>query len=218
MLRQILWTHAKWTRSMVLSVALIAFLLPAAVWNLFGSFDGNAAFARPFIEGFSSAGPFAAFMACLTGFLMAALPWQVDGQAKHVYPLSLPITWPRYVGYRFASGALLLGVPALALLLGCLLALSMVDLPPVVRAYPVAFALRYLVASLLAYGMSFALQYLGGRRAAPILLGLLVGLVALPIVLEVLDLAPLRSWLVRLLVEWPGPFAVFAETWRLVDV
>ncbi len=217
MFAQILWTQTKWTRAMVLGFAALAFLMPVGGWNLMASQAGGTS-PEGFIMGFQLVGPLAAFIACLSGFLMAAYPWSLDHAANHVYPLSLPITWPSYVTQRFVAGAILLAIPAVALLVGCLLALSFIALPPVLHAYPVGFALRFFFATLLAYSLSFALQYLGGRRAAPLLLGALIAFLVTGVVLQVLGLEGLQAAIARLFLQWPGPFAIFVEGWRLVDV
>ena len=217
MFKQILYTHVKWTRNVVLGLGLLNLLLPVVVWNL--SFAGVLSpMATPYVRGFENLGPLAIFFACIAGFALAALPWNVDAQAKHVYPLALPITWPRYVSYRFAAGALMVVVTGLALLLGTLLVLSMIDLPAILHAYPGAFFLRYLTAALIAYALSFALQYLGGRRAPVILIGILLVVLIIPTALDLAGLASVNQLLARWLFEWPGPFAVFSEPWRLVDV
>jgi hypothetical protein len=217
MFKQILYTQVRWTRTLVLGLGLLNLLLPVAAWNL--SFGGAiSGLATPYVRGFEQLGPLAIFFACIAGFALAAMPWNVDAQAKHVYPLALPITWPRYVSYRFAAGALLVGVTGLALLAGLLLVLSMIDLPPIIHAYPGTFFLRYLTAALLAYALSFALQYLGGRRAAAILIGILLTVLIVPTALDLAGLGAVNDAMGRMLFEWPGPFAVFTEPWRLVDV
>lgn len=217
MFRQILYTQVKWTRTLVLGLGLLNLLMPVVVWNL--SFSGAlSVVATPYVRGFENLGPLAIFFACIAGFALAAMPWNVDAQAKHVYPLALPITWPRYVSYRFAAGALLVAVTGVALLAGTLVVLSMIELPPILHAYPGAFFLRYLTAALLAYGLAFALQYLGGRRAAVILIGILLTALIIPTALDLVGLDAVNRAMWRLLFEWPGPFAVFTEPWRLVDV
>ncbi len=221
MFSQILTTQLRWTRTLLVGLGILAFLLPVGAWNIAsgGRVEGDAmAFALPFIEGFSLVGPLAVIIALLSGFLMAALPWGQDHQGRHVYALSLPIRWSRYVGMRYVAGAVLLATTAIALLAGSLLALSLVTLPPVLRAYPFAFATRFFVATLLAYSLSFALQYLGGKRAAPILLGILVTWLVGGIVLDLIGLDALSGAIVRFMMQWPGPFAIFSEPWRLVDV
>ena len=102
--------------------------------------------------------------------------------------------------------------------MGLLLVLSMIDLPAILNAYPGAFFLRYCTAALIAYALSFALQYLGGRRAAVILIGILLACLIIPMVLGIAGLGEVNTVLERWLFEWPGPLSVFAEPWRLVDV
>lgn len=221
MFGQILTTQLRWTRSLLLGFGVLAFLLPVGAWNITsgGRTEGDSmAFAMPFIEGFQLVGPLAVILALLAGFLMAALPWAQDHQGRHVYALSLPITWSRYVRMRYAAGAVLLATIAIAFLAGSLLALSLVTLPPVLHAYPFALATRFFVATVLAYSLSFALQYLGGKRAAPILLGILVTWLLGGITLDLIGLDAVSEAIARFFLRWPGPFAIFAEPWRLVDV
>lgn len=215
---QILRTHWAWTRTLLIGYAVLVFILPTIIW-LFASLalDG-APSALALMEGFAAVGPVMSFVAILGAFALAAYPWGVDNETRHVYPLSLPITWTRYVAMRFAAGALLLVVPTVALWLGSAMAVSLVDLPTVLHAYPGMLALRFLLALLLAYAGTFALQYLGGKSAPVAALFVLLA-VALPIVvLASLDRERILDAILRMLVEWPGPLAIFAEPWKLIDV
>ena len=116
MFRQILITHVRWTRNVVLGAGLLNLLLPVAIWNL--SFIGGISpMATPYVRGFENLGPIAIFFACVAGFAIAVLPWTIDAQARHVYPLALPIAWTRYVAYRFTAGALMVLVTGVVALL-----------------------------------------------------------------------------------------------------
>lgn len=173
---------------------------------------------RSVADGMQALGPMLAFLALLGAFVLAVYPWTVDAETKHVYPLSLPITWPRYVGMRFVAGALTLVLPAVALYLGGRLAVSMIELPPLLRSYAGALAVRWLLAAIVAYSLSFALQYLAGRRATVVALLIVLGIVGLFAVLELAGAHDVGDAIGRFLFEFPGPLGVFSERWVLIDV
>ena len=215
---QILRTHWAWTRTILLGFAVLAFMLPVFIWRLASSQLEGAPSALVLMEGFAAIGPVIASAAIIGAFALAAYPWGIDHETKHVYPLSLPITWTRYVSLRYAAGGILLLIPAIALWLGAIFAVSLVDLPAVLNAYPGTLALRFLIAMLLAYSATFALQYLGGKSAALSALILLLA-VAIPLfVLSALEQVRILDAITRMLINWPGPLAIFAEPWKLIDV
>lgn len=223
MFEQILRTNLKWTRVTLGTFAVAAFLMPVLAWR-FGAPSyvfvpgADIADARFVMAGFETVGFFVATIAVLGAFVLAAQPWGMDAAVRHVYPLSLPVPWRRYVAMRYAAGALSLAVPAIALWMGSLLALAMVQMPPTLRAYPGGLALRFLFASLMAYSATFALQYVFGRRAALVALLTLLALVTVTLGLELSGNSALVAAIGRFLMDWPGPLSLFANTWRLVDV
>jgi hypothetical protein len=152
------------------------------------------------------------------GAVIAATPWVVDAEAKHVYPLSLPIAWRKFVSLRFGIGVLLMLVPTVALYLGARFILLRLDLPEVLNAYPGALALRYFVALTIAYSATFAVQYVFGRRAALVVLLSLLAISAFSVVVAVFGLGARFSWVGPWLFEWPGPLAIFTDHWKLLDV
>lgn len=217
MFAMILRSHWMWTRTLVSGVAFIAFILPAAVWRLSGGGDGFTSTAR-LLDNMTLMGPLLSFIALFGAFVLAVYPWTIDAETNHVYPLSLPVSWPRYLGMRFLAGSLTLLLPALALYLGSLLVVSLIELTPLLRAYPGALAVRFLLALLVAYALSFALQYLAGRRATLVALLLLLGTLGLFAALEILGQKELGDAIGRFLFEWPGPLGVFTQSWVLIDV
>lgn len=210
-------TQWSWTRDSVIGFAALAFVFPALAWRL-----ANAASRGPdslqVMDGFAALGPMLGFLALIGPFVLAALPWGIDHETKHVYPLSLPITWQRWVAMRFAAGAITLLIPAAALYLGSRLTLSMLELPPLLRGYAGALAFRFLLACLVAYGLTFALQYLAGKRAAVVALIILLFCTAMIMVLAVLGMSDVAEAVGRAVFEWPGPLAIFVEPWTLIDV
>lgn len=217
MFAMILRTHWMWTRLLVSGLAVIAFLMPAAAWRLTSRGNGIDG-AMGLIDGLSILGPMLGFLALFGSFILAVYPWTIDAETKHVYPLSLPITWPRYVGMRYLAGTITLLLPTLALYLGSRFAVSLIELPPLLRAYPGALALRFLLAALVAYSMSFALQYLAGKRATVVALLLVLGLTGFFMVLDLTNAKGVGDAIGTFLFDWPGPFGVFSQSWALIDV
>lgn len=218
MFRQILYTQVKWTRASLAVLAVVAFILPVGLWRVFHDEFFRNFTAIEVMHGFEALGPSLALVAFFCGFVAVAQPWAVDSAASHVYPLSLPLPWARYVGMRFGAGALLLLVPTVALWLGALLVLSLVQIPATLQSYPGTLALRFLLGALLSYASVFAVQYLSGRKAAHLLLGVLLAGIAVTLLAEFTGNTKLMATLLGYLIEWPGPLAVFAEPWMLVDV
>lgn len=218
MFTQILWTQLKWTRTLLAVLAVVTFAAPSLAWRLGDAGAGSASAPTAIMVGFSAVGPILMVIACLAGFVLVAHTWNLDGAAKHVYALSLPLPWSRFVAMRFGAGALSLLIPTLALWLGSLVALLMVQMPPTLHSYAGTLALRFLLGALLAYALSFLLQYLAGRRAPVVLLVLLLAVVGVTFVLGMLGYTRLLGTIGHALVEWPGPLAVFARDWKLIDV
>ncbi len=218
MFRMILLTQLRWTRPMLDLMSMCAFLTPAFAWFVGGTRVERSASPVAIIAGFDSAGPLLAAIALLGAFVLAAQSWSIEAQTKHVQALALPLPWWQYVGMRFAAGALTLVLPAIALWLGGMLAVSIVTLPETLRAYPGALAVRFLAASLLAYAMTFSLQYLSGRRS-PLTLLIILGVIAVGwAAVQLTGNRALVAAVVRFLFDFPGPFSVFAADWKLIDV
>lgn len=217
MFAMVIRTQWNWTRDAVIGFAALAFVFPALAWRLASTASGGPD-SLQVMDGFAALGPMLGFLALMGPFVLAALPWGIDHETKHVYPLSLPITWQRWVAMRFAAGAITLLVPALALYLGSRLTLGMLELPPLLRGYAAALAFRFLLACLVAYGLTFALQYLAGKRAAAVALIILLSCTAIIMVLAVLGMSDVAAAIGRAVFEWPGPLAIFVEPWTLIDV
>lgn len=217
MFAMMLRTQWQWTRPFVAGFALIAFLMPALAWRMgAAAVDHDPVLAL--MHGFEGLGPMLAFLALFGPFVLAAYPWTVDAEARHVYPLSLPLPWYQWVLMRWVIGALTLLIPTIALYAGARFVVALVDLPESLRSYPEPLALRFLIACLLAYAMTFALQYLAGRRAGVVALSALFAAGTLSIILWALGIGGFVDTVVQLLFEWPGPLAVYAEPWTLIDV
>ena len=218
MFGQILYTQVKWTRATLAILSVVAFAMPAGLWRAARQGYYTNYTAMEVMSGFAFLGSALGSLAFLCGFMMVAQPWAVDGAARHVYPLSLPISWKRYVAMRFGAGALLLIIPALTLWLGCLLVLALVPIPETLQAYPTTLAFRFLLGALVSYAVVFAVQYLSGRKAAHLLLAALLLATAVAVVAELTGNERLMVTAFNYLFEWPGPLAVFGAEWMLIDV
>jgi hypothetical protein len=217
MIGMLVRTQWSWTRNALLGFAAVAFLMPALTWRISsGGFE--SAPAIQVMEGFATVGFLLSVVALMGSFAIAALPWTVDAEARHVYPLSLPITWPQFVATRYLAGAASLVVPTLALYGGALATLAMIDMPALLQAYPGALAIRFFLASFVAYSATFALQYIAGRQAAVAALLVLLVLVGIGFLLWLLGLESTVDATVQFFFEWPGPLAVFTDPWTLIDV
>src|SRR3989475_5406779 len=97
--------------------------------------------------------------------LVAIAPWAPDHRGRHVHALSLPLPRWRYVLLRFGSGVTLLVGPILAVLVGALLATTLASIPVGLQGYPLALALRFAMAVLVAYAVFFAVSAGAGPAA-----------------------------------------------------
>lgn len=228
MFQQILFTQWKSFRMGLIPLAVAAFGLPLlAVQGLGPLPEGYAATRLGLQEVFTSwqlwLGGFPA-LAFVIGATAALNAWSWDHKTDHVYALSLPLSRSRYAAWKMGAGALLVAVPAVSLWIGALIASASIQIPPGVETYPTALAARFLLAALIAYSMMFAMAA-GTIRTTVIVLSTLVGLVVFSGLATnyAAELIPgfafnFTDWLVRSVVEWPGPFDVFAGNWSLIDV
>ena len=218
MFRQILFTNLRWTRLSLTVMSVLAFVLPTGLWRLASVSNFGPQPALALMRGFEVVGVGLGLLAFFAGFVLVAQAWAEDALGKHVYALSLPVPWSRYVAMRFGAGALTLVLPTVALWLGSLFVLTQVELPPTLRSYPGTLALRFYLGALLSYAIVFQIQYLSGRRAALVLLALVGGIGGISLGMDLTGNGDLLSQASRWLFEWPGPLAVFAADWMLVDV
>ncbi len=210
-------TQWRWTSLAVLGIALLAFIFPSLAWRL-AQEAGSPNSVAQILDGFTALSPMLGFLALLGPFVIAALPWTIDHETRHVYALSLPIRWQQFLAYRFAIGAITLLLPALALYVGSVAALAQVELPALLHGYPGLLALRFLLACWLAYSLSFALQYLAGRRATLVAVLFVLAVAVITVSAMLLGKSVQLERAVGLLFRWPGPLAIFVEQWTLIDV
>jgi hypothetical protein len=119
---------------------------------------------------------------------------------------------------RFGAGALLLLLPVTALLAGSLLAAATTEIPAGLHAYPLALAVRFGLAAMVAFALFFAISAGTSRAAAMVIAPIL----ALMLVDALLSASGLRLNLVESaatsIFEWPGIMEIFTGRWMLVDV
>ena len=217
MFRVILATQWKLTRGMLLFATCAAFALPLlAVRNAATALrEMNA---RELLVSMESFGPWYAISAALLGLVAAAMAWTSDHAGRHVYALSLPVDRWKYVAMRFGAGVLTLAPPVVAIALGGVVALASTQVPPGLNTHPIALALRFALATLVAYAIFFAISS-GTKRTAGVLLATLGALIFLETVSEMLNLgmSPF-ALLFDMLVNQSGTLGVFSGRWMLIDV
>jgi hypothetical protein len=158
-------------------------------------------------------------LSVMAGAAIATQAFGMDERASHVYALSLPVTRARFLGTRAITAGALLGLPALAIWIGGMITVGQVEVPPALRGYPGALAVRVLLAAWLAHSLVFALRYAAGRRARVVFFVLLVAVLGAAIASAV---APgVRGTIAAIgdfLVTHPGPLGIFFGRWTLFDV
>jgi len=163
-------------------------------------------------------GGFYGIAAAGLGLLVAMAAWRPDHAGHHVYALSLPISRARYAGFRFAAGMLFLAPALLALLLGAAVVAMTGAIPSGLHAYPVALALRFALAAMVAFALFFAIAS-STQKTAGIIVALIAGMFFAQYLLVMFGsdfdvLGPLGDFIfIR-----PGILSVFSGRWMLVDV
>ena len=210
----LLRTQWRWCRGVIVPATLVALVLP------FLTLHGVNASMLP-SEVMAGVGTWSALFPALAaglGLLTALGTWAPDRRGQHVHALTLPLPRWRYVLLRFAAGAALLGAPILACFLSTQIATHLTTLPAGLTAYPWSLSFRFAVGVLLAFAVFFAILA-GTPRTAALVLGALLFLVVADAMLWVV--APRIGFLNDILaaiMSGPGPLALFAGRWTLIDV
>jgi len=124
----------------------------------------------------------------------------------------------RFALMRFGAGAVLLAAPMVALWIGAIFAGAAAELPPGLRSYPHALAVRFMLATAMAYAVFSAISA-GTPRTAGYVLAVIGLLVWLQVMLAVAGSdVRLLDMLFERLTIWPGAFEVFTGRWTLIDV
>jgi hypothetical protein len=228
MLRQLVYLHWKAARWAVLLLVPVSFGLPLLVARIAAE---NAEGIEPsfaagsMIHGSQIWAPFFPLVAALAGVAFALTAWTWDHRGNHIYALSLPLPRWEYALLKFVAGTSLLAAPVLALFAGAVIGSALLDMPQGVRTYPVALGMRFLLATIIAYAMTFALAAGTVKTTMRILIALVLfligGALAGEIVQNIFGLerafSPFRVF-EAVLLRWPGPFHVFGGSWMLIDV
>ena len=162
--------------------------------------------------------------AATLGITMGLIAWAWDHRANHVYALALPIERWRYTLLKFGAGVIVLLLPVLAAYAGALLGRALVDVPDGLHEYPTAFALRFLLAALITFSVTFALAAGTMKTAIRVLTALILFIVFGSILVGFIErvtgvddlITPVQ--MLHDSATWPGPFHVFGGNWMLIDV
>lgn len=214
----ILFSQWKWSRLIVVLGSIAGFALPIVSVQGAARADRSPLQAGELLQAVQSWGTLYPVLAATLGLLVAIATWAPDHRGRHVHALSLPVLRWRYVLLRFGGGAVLLAAPVIAVSIGSLLAVASASLPPGLQGYPIALAVRFGLAVIVAYAVFFAVSA-GTARTAGIILGIIGGVILVQVLAGVahIDLDLLGRLRIAVL-NWPGPLAIFTGRWMLIDV
>ena len=218
MFRAILYSQWKWSRLIVALGTVAGFALPIVSLQGAARGDRNPVEAEQLLRAVQGWGTLYPVLAAALGLLVAITSWAPDHRGRHVHALTLPLPRWRYVLLRFAAGTAMLAAPIIGVCAGALVATAAATLPPGLQGYPLGLALRFALAVLVAYALFFAISA-GTARTA----GIILSAIALVVAVQVIAPVANPDWDVMghvqvLLLNWPGPLAVFTGRWMLIDV
>lgn len=215
--RVILASQWQWSRLVVLFGTVAGFAIP--VLSVQGaSRGGTAAPADELLRFLDSWSVLYPLLAGTLGLLVSLAAWAPDHRGRHVHALALPIPRWRYVLLRFLAGVTVLLLPVLAVQLGAVLAASSASVPAGLQTYPWALGLRFALATLVAFAIFFAISGGTTRTAGLVLVAILLvllGQVLFSMAGSRFDFIGVVS---QAVFNWPGPMAIFAGRWMLIDV
>lgn len=218
MFRVVLYGQWKWSRLVVVLGTVVGFALPILSVQGATSDPATALKAGELLATIQSWGVLYPVLAGALGLLVAIATWAPDHRGRHVLALSLPLPRWRYVLLRFTAGLVLLAPAMLGVLAGAVLAGATATLPTGLQAYPAALAIRFAIAAAVAYAVFFAISA-GTTRTAGIVLGIIGAVIVVQIVASAAGIElDLISPLQAIVLNWPGPLAIFAGRWMLIDV
>jgi len=218
MFRVMLYSQWKWSRLIVALGSIAAFALPIVSVQGAARADSNPLRAGELLQAVQAWGTLYPVLAAALALLVAIATWAPDHRGRHVHALSLPLPRWRYVLLRFGAGGTLLAAPAIAVAAGALLATWSATIPAGLQGYPVALAIRFALAVLVAYGLFFAVSA-GTARTAGIILALIGTVILVQIIAGVANIdLDLFGKLQIAVLNWPGPLAIFTGRWMLIDV
>jgi hypothetical protein len=213
MFNAILRTQWKWMRLIVFLASVVAFALPVLSLRVARQTTDPKAFIG-YMQSWSTV---YALAAGVLGLALAVFTWSHDHRGRHVYALSLPIARWRYVLMRFGAGALFAAIPAAALAAGAVLVSPSDAIPVGLHAYPIALAMRFLFAALVAYALFFSISSATAKTA-----GYILGAIALFVVILMVSGAAgmkgdVASPVLRAVFVDSGMLGVFTGRWMLID-
>ncbi len=202
-------------RHLVLALSLAAFALPLVSVRLGWHSAGTN--LPLFLTELQLWGFFYPLLAAVGGLIVALATWMSDRRGQHVYAMLLPVSRGRYVMMRYAAGAMMLAPVVLALWLGAIVASSGLDLPPGIRVFPHALAIKFALVLVLMFGLAFALASASTRT-----IGIAVRVLGLFLVIHVavILIAPDTNVLwstLKALATFPGPLSALGGRWMLID-
>jgi hypothetical protein len=228
MYRSMLFLHWKQINIPLIPLILAAYALPLLSVQGLGTppgMDSSTLEAYRIVAGAQIWLPVFPLLAAVIGVTLALSAWNWDHQLGHVHALSLPVPRWRYALLKMGAGATLALLPAAGLWMGAHVATSFVDLPTGLNAYPNQLALRFLAATLVAYGLLFAMAA-GTVKTTVWIISVVIGFFILGNVVTdflvgyfpVLYRTNLLELALEALIRAPGPLQVFTGNWMLIDV
>lgn len=216
MLNAMIRIQWKACRHLVIALAVAALSLPIVSVRV-GWHDPAANLPRFLIEQ-QLWGLFYPALAGIVAIVLGTTIWLSDRRGHHIYALLLPIARWRYVLLRYLAGLVLLLPILLALWLGALVATLGLDLPPGIRVFPHALALKFALTLVLLFGFAFAAAS-ASTRAIGIGFRVLGLFLAVHVAVVLLRPGTNLLWtVVTALGTWPGPLAPLGGRWMLIDV
>src|SRR5213082_1242880 len=213
MFRVMLYNQWKWSRLIVLLGSVAGFALPIVSVQGAARADASPLAPAELLRTVQSWGVLYPVLAATLGLLVAITTWTPDHRGRHVHALVLPVPRWRYVLLRCGAGAALLAAPILAVTAGALLATWSATIPAGLQGYPVALAIRFALAVLVAYAVFFAVSA-GASRTGGIILGRIGGVILVQIIAGVANVdLDLFGRVQVLVLNWPGPLAIFTGRW-----
>ena len=214
MFKALMMVQWKWSKGAALLATILGFAVPlASVQTLHPEFMYSVSVVARMQE----FGIAYALLAAGVGLAFAVLAWSADHKGRHVYALALPVNRSRYALMRFGAGALFLVLPSLGVLVGCLVAISLMNVPVGLHAYPFSLALRFLLASGVSFSIFFAVAS-STPKAAGMILGSLASLLIVTFLLSLTSFHfDVLGHASDFLFTEPGPLSVFTGRWMLID-
>jgi hypothetical protein len=160
MYQPMLYVHWKQIRVGLIPFIVASFALPILMVQGLGVTPGTSSTtmeAYRMVNEFQVFLPVFPMLAAAIGGTLALSAWNWDHQHKHVWALSLPLARWEYAMLKMGAGAVLAMLPVAALWLGAHIAAASIELPTGLNAYPNQLALRFALATLVAYSVLFAM-------------------------------------------------------------